>query len=183
SRAGRIGLIPSVTASLQKKRVTVVNHHRVDLTLDYCLAANCRIEWAHDDLAKATALLLVRGRQTRWRWWALELGCVSSRRWLASLGGRRTGRRKSGESFLTFSEPENLAEQPSNLFRGLEGRRRGRRQFIFGEALGDRRQQRVHSMLHRSPLGAISGEIALVHHQRDGCQIDLPYEAGHSRDL
>src|SRR5712691_1677357 len=60
---------------------------------------------------------------------------------------------------------------------------RGWRQLVFRESLGNRCQQRMHPQLHRSPLGPISGEIALVHGQRHRCQIDLPYEARHSRHL
>src|SRR5260370_14922967 len=41
----------------------------------------------------------------------------------------------------------------------------------------------MHALFNRGPLGAISGEIALVHRERHGCQIDLPYEARHSRHL
>src|SRR5258707_5912453 len=47
-------LIPDVTRALQRKRVTRDDHYRSDVTLDYCLAANRWIEWAHDNLAKST---------------------------------------------------------------------------------------------------------------------------------
>src|SRR5260370_11193529 len=41
----------------------------------------------------------------------------------------------------------------------------------------------MQALLTRGPRGAISGEIALVHRERHGCEIALPYEARHSRHL
>src|SRR5713226_4309243 len=175
-------LIPDVTRALQKERVTRVDHNRSDVTLNNCLAANRWIEWAHDDLAKSTTFGILCIRQSRRRCRTLELRHVSTSSWHTCLRPC-SGGRKPWKRLLTFSELENLAEQPSHLLRGLQGGRRGWGQLVFREPFGDRREERVHSLLDRNPLSAVASEIALVHRQRDRRQVDLPHQAGHSRHL
>src|SRR5258708_33270340 len=72
----RLELVPDVTTAFQEERMARVDHHGRDLMLDHRLAADGRVERAHDHLSKTPTPRFILARQPGRRLDALGLDCV-----------------------------------------------------------------------------------------------------------
>src|SRR5258708_17991976 len=88
----RLELVPDVTTAFQEERMARVDHHGRDLMLDHRLAADGRVERAHDHLSKTPTPRFILARQPRRLLAPLGLDCVVAADPL-SLGGLGACRR------------------------------------------------------------------------------------------
>src|SRR6266568_8306421 len=97
-----------------------IDHDRRDLVFDQGLAANGRVEWAHDYLSESATLCLIFGRRSGRCSNALRIGRLLCGDPFAG-NDLRSSRGKTRECVLAFRELQDLAEEAPDLLGRLEG--------------------------------------------------------------